>query len=218
MRQTCLALVASAVIAPIVLAQQAGPDTAREIKVSRPKTFHVEQRAGTNQVTVESKSTLSDFTNLCNQVVGDFQFDPGAPEGFTGQFRMPVTGIHTGIGLRDRHLRSADWLDADRYPDIIVTLTQARDVRKESVDSVTMTLVGTCGMHGVTRDIQVPATLTCLGGWPTATGQAKGEVVSIQAAFEVRISDYGIKGARTLGLKVADIQRVRVSIFGVMSK
>src|SRR5580693_7410817 len=40
-----------------------------------------------------------------------------------GRLDIQVASLHTGIGKRDEHLRSADFFDADRYPDISVVVT-----------------------------------------------------------------------------------------------
>src|SRR5271167_4437786 len=40
-----------------------------------------------------------------------------------GRLDIQVASLHTGIGKRDEHLRSADFFDAVRYPDISVVVT-----------------------------------------------------------------------------------------------
>src|SRR5882757_9526865 len=40
-----------------------------------------------------------------------------------GRLDIQVASLRTGIGKRDEHLRSADFFDADRYPDISVVVT-----------------------------------------------------------------------------------------------
>lgn len=193
-------------------AQQSKQNTAPGSNTASSKTFHVEPPSGDPQVSVGSRASLGNFTSTCNEVTGQFQLDPNHLEAFAGRFSMPVAGIRTGIGLRDQHLRGPDWLDSARYPRIVMTFTAAQDVRRTSATSATMTLVGTCDMHGVTRDVRIPATLVYLEQSPAA--DAKPVQVSIRADFDIRLSDYNVKGKRMLGAKVEDIQRVRVSIHG----
>ncbi len=40
-----------------------------------------------------------------------------------GRLDIQVASLRTGIGKRDEHLRSADFFDADRYPEIGVEVT-----------------------------------------------------------------------------------------------
>src|ERR1700728_1970155 len=40
-----------------------------------------------------------------------------------GRLDIQVASLHTGIGKRDEHLRSADFFDADRSPQISVVVT-----------------------------------------------------------------------------------------------
>lgn len=197
---------------PAALAVDANPSTSLDAKADSVKTFDLRQRPGTNQVSIDSKSTLGDFTSLCSEVTGQFQLDPRRLEGLAGRASMPVNGLHTGIKLRDKHLRGPDWFDAARYPDIVVAISRAEDVHRQSGNSATMMLVGQCTMHGVTRDIRVPATLVYVDETPETARQVPGDLVSIRSEFEFRLSDYNIKGSKMLGLKVQDIQHVRVAV------
>jgi polyisoprenoid-binding protein YceI len=40
-----------------------------------------------------------------------------------GRLDIHAASLHTGIGRRDRHLRSADFFDVERHPDISVVVT-----------------------------------------------------------------------------------------------
>lgn len=65
----------------------------------------------------------------------------------SGTLTVAAASIDTGNGRRDRHLRSADFLDADRYPDIIFTL----DGSRPAGDGVAVT--GALTVHGVTEPL-----------------------------------------------------------------
>lgn len=46
------------------------------------------------------------------------------PDGqLSGRLRIRADSVHTGIGMRDRHLRAADFFDAANHPDIVVTIS-----------------------------------------------------------------------------------------------
>lgn len=63
---------------------------------------------------------------------------------------IKTASINTGIAARDNHLRSADFFDAEKYPEI--TFQSNRIVKKGKQ----LTAVGTFTMHGVSREIAIP--------------------------------------------------------------
>lgn len=190
--------------------------TALNIKASGPKTFYVDQRVGTNQVVIFSQSTIEDFASVINRVAGQFQIDPRHLEHLSGEFSVRATDIRTGTDLRDHQLYGPDWLDAARYPLMDIKIARAESVQKKATSTATMILVGTCSIHGVTHDVRILATLIYLDESPITMQRAKGDLISVRANFEFKLSDYKITGpgdSAMIGLKVADVQPIRVSIF-----
>ncbi|CAM5238528.1 Lipid/polyisoprenoid-binding YceI-like domain-containing protein OS=Streptomyces fumanus OX=67302 GN=GCM10018772_17950 PE=4 SV=1 [Streptomyces fumanus] len=78
------------------------------------------------------------------------------------QVRIEAASITTGNTTRDNHLRSADFLDVERYPyiDFVSTRFAFRGGSK-------WTLNGTLTMHGVTRSVALDTTYlgTVNGGY-----------------------------------------------------
>ncbi|MDN5859802.1 MAG: YceI family protein [Pseudonocardia sp.] len=58
--------------------------------------------------------------------------------------------VHTGNDQRDQHVRSADFLDVQRYPTIELTSTGVRDLA-----GPTFTLLGDLTIHGVPRPVEL---------------------------------------------------------------
>ena len=54
----------------------AADGTALDVKATGQKTFYIDGRAGSNQVSILSQSTLEDFTVVCNKVTGTCDVDP----------------------------------------------------------------------------------------------------------------------------------------------
>lgn len=86
---------------------------------------------------------------------------------FSGDARLTTTGeasgrldiraasLHTGIGPRDRHLRSPDFFDVERFPAIGVEVTSLRPGRGNSADvDATLTVKETA------KSLRLPATVT----------------------------------------------------------
>lgn len=195
--------------------------TVLDVKASGSKTFYVDDRAGNNQVSIFSQSTLEDFTMVCNKVSGACKLDPKDIEAFTGRFSLRVEDMRTGIELRDTHLRSPDWFDAQKNPEVVIEVTKVEDVKKTEGNTVSLKLVGTCTMHGKTSQVAIPATLTYLDESPITMKRVKGDLIRIRAEFDVKLSDYGITGptgSDTIGLKVSDTQAIKVTVFGSTEK
>jgi polyisoprenoid-binding protein YceI len=71
----------------------------------------------------------------------------------TGFAEIKAAGIDTGIGMRDDHLRSADFLDVERYPVITFAGTGFRRTGGD-----TFVLPGELTLHGQARPVELAVT------------------------------------------------------------
>lgn len=83
-----------------------------------------------------------------HQFRGTIEFDPKQPERSSVVVQIQVASIDTKIEKRDEHLRSADFFDAEKFPEIVF---RSRSVKQTSAD--TGEISGELTMHGVTRPI-----------------------------------------------------------------
>ena len=67
---------------------------------------------------------------------------------------IKAASINTGITARDNHLRSADFFDVAKYPEITFQSTRIEKHGKQLI------AVGTFTMHGVNKEIALPFTIT----------------------------------------------------------
>src|ERR1051325_2151121 len=67
---------------------------------------------------------------------------------------IKTASIDTGIDARNNHLKTADFFDADKYPDIVF---QSTSVKKRGKGFVAM---GDLTMHGVTKQIELPFSIS----------------------------------------------------------
>ena len=79
---------------------------------------------------------------------GTIDFDRAQPEQSTVSARIDVDSIDTGIAKRDTHLRSADFFNVAKFPQITF---KSRSVRRTSDQAGDMS--GDFTMHGITRPI-----------------------------------------------------------------
>lgn len=87
-----------------------------------------------------------------------------------GRLDIQVASLHTGIGKRDQHLRSADFFDADRYPEISVEVTGIEPGAGDAAN-----LQATFTIKGVTAPVPLPVQVSALRGG-TVRVTAKTEI------------------------------------------
>jgi polyisoprenoid-binding protein YceI len=80
-------------------------------------------------------------------VTGAVVFDPGAPENSRVEARIDATTIHTRDDQRDAHLKSADFLDVEKFP--AITFVSRRIAGAGAEWKVT----GDLTIHGVTKEV-----------------------------------------------------------------
>jgi polyisoprenoid-binding protein YceI len=95
---------------------------------------------------------------------------------------IKAASIDTGIENRDKHLRTADFFDVEKYPDITF---QSKRVEKKGNK---LTAFGTFTMHGVSKEIAIPFTITGKYKDPTSGN----ETIGFAATLIVNREDYGI--------------------------
>jgi len=75
-----------------------------------------------------------------------------------GRLDIRAASVRTGIRKRDEHLRSADFFDVERFPDISVVVTAVEPTTGNAAD-----LRATFTIKGVDAPLPLPVTITVLG-------------------------------------------------------
>jgi polyisoprenoid-binding protein YceI len=117
-----------------------------------------------------------------------------------GRLDIQAASLHTGIGKRDEHLRSADFFDVERFPDISVVVTAVQPTTGNAAD-----LQATFTIKGVTAPVPLPVRIILLDDG----------AVRISAKTEVELAQFNLDWNR-LGMigkaatATADVCFVRV--------
>lgn len=86
-----------------------------------------------------------------------------------GRVDIRAASLDTGIGGRDKHLRSADFFDVDRFGEISVVVTAVTPTQGKSAD-----LRASFTIKGVTEEVSLPVTISELDdGSIRITGETK---------------------------------------------
>lgn len=98
---------------------------------------------------------------------------------------IDATSINTDNESRDKHLRSADFFDVEKFPTVTFRSTSVKEVEKGKLQ-----ITGDLTMHGVTKSITFP--ITNAG---TRPGMKPGSVAAgfIDGTVKLNRNDFGIK-------------------------
>ena len=137
---------------------------------------------------------------------GTINVDRANPSVSSVEFTIKAPSIDTGVADRDKHLRSADFFDAEKYPEITFKSTAIKPSGRKDVYDVT----GTFTMRGVTKTITLPVEF--LGFIKDPRGN---ERAGFSTHTTLNRKDYGINWNRALdngGTLLSDDVDVTVNI------
>jgi polyisoprenoid-binding protein YceI len=122
---------------------------------------------------------------------------------------VEVASVDTREPQRDEHLRSADFFEAERFPQITFQSSAIRPLDDEEFE-----IDGSLTIHGVTRSITLKATLE---GSEAEDHQGNARI-GISANTQISRSDYDMKFNAALGsgnLVVSDKVKILVDISAI---
>ncbi|HEY8598465.1 MAG TPA: YceI family protein [Thermomicrobiales bacterium] len=139
---------------------------------------------------------------------GTILADESNPANSSVQVTIDVNSIDTRDEKRDGHLRSADFFDAETYPQITFTST-----RVESKGHNEFMVYGNLTVRDVTSEIAIPATFHGSGTTPFGT-----TVGGFNAELTINRKDFGLTwnvALETGGVLVSDNVKISLDIEAV---
>ncbi|NNG26157.1 MAG: YceI family protein [Ignavibacteriaceae bacterium] len=203
--------------AVIVLYVSASLAQGFNVSASGEQNFSFSDKYGRNQATFFSTTPLEDINGLTNDVNGSVTFDVGDVSTLRGTISLSTASLKTGIDLRDEHLRSANWLDADSYPIITFAIKNVSNIESVESNKLTAKVTGDFTAHGIIKEITADVTMTYLDESEQTQKRAPGDLLGVQAAFNITLSDYEVDNM-VLGQKVSDNIEIGVNIVGSNAK
>ena len=147
-----------------------------------------------------SSATFSVRHNLISNVPGRFSevngtinYDQADVTKSSVEAVIKVATINTDNEGRDKHLKRADFFDAEKYPTLSF---RSINVKTTATDSLEVT--GDLTIHSITKRITVPVKNIGARVLPGI-----GEFAGFEATFDIDRRDYGIFGTRWSGNTVA---------------
>jgi polyisoprenoid-binding protein YceI len=111
-----------------------------------------------SNVTFTIRHLVSRVTGKFNDFSGTVNIDPKKPATSSVDFAIKVASIDTGTADRDKHLRSADFFDAEKYPEITFKSSSVKSTSKDKY-----AVAGTLTMHGVSKHVTIPVEFNGFG-------------------------------------------------------
>lgn len=189
------------------------------LPVSGKKMIGLTNSVGQNLCKFHSTAPLEEFDGTADGIAGSFTLDPQNLEATRGRIQVAVASMRTGIARRDEHLRSPDWLDAERYPFITFDIAGLKDIRftEQSPQRVSLTAkaIGTFSLHGVEKPMELPISLTYVLESEETRKRAPGDLVLVQSEFTLTLRDFNIRGRQgVIGSRVGEVIRVWATLYG----
>ncbi len=160
---------------------------------------------GHSEVGFTVRHLVTNVRGRFNDFSGKINMDAKNLAGSSVDFHVKATSVDTAVPDRDKHLRTADFFDVEKYPEITFKSESIKSTGKDKYD-----VTGTLTLHGVSKKVTLPVSFL---------GQAKDPWGGTRAGFEtsttINRKDYGIvwnKAVDNGGVLLGDEVKVAINI------
>jgi polyisoprenoid-binding protein YceI len=148
---------------------------------------------------------ISNVRGGFSKVDGTVEYDPDDPTGATIEAAIDASTIKTLDDQRDAHLKSADFLDVEKYPSISFKSS------KITLDGGEAMVTGDLTIHGVTR----PVTLKVEGPSPEGKDPWGNVRIGASATTKIKRSEFGLTwnaALETGGIMISDDLKIEIDV------
>ena len=142
-------------------------------------------------------------------VVGDFKIDFDKPSEVSGSFKVPVASMKTGNDKRDEHLRSSQWLNADKCTNIEFAVASGKvasfiPTNDKGISTIKLVVEGKMTINCVSQPMSAKVTV-----------KRKGKMIKVGSKFEIKLADFKVQGKEGIvGKKVGESIQVSINLTG----
>lgn len=151
---------------------------------------------------------INDVRGRFDDYSGTINYNPDDITKSSVEFTAKVASIDTDIAKRDEHLRTADFFDVEKYPEM--TFKSTRIERKGKDNFI---VHGDFTLHGVSKQVAIP--FKVFGAVKDPWG---GTRIGVEAATTINRQDYGVKFNQPMaegGLMIADDVQIELVLEAV---
>jgi polyisoprenoid-binding protein YceI len=140
-----------------------------------------------SQINFSASSRLIDAQGFWGKWDAAIAFDPAAIDKTTLNITIDAKSVNTRVEMRDNHLKSKDFFNADSFPTITFVSKSVRATAGQptgDLNNVKLIITGDLTIRGVTKTIPVPATLVFF--------DAKSGMGRVKGNFTILRKEYGV--------------------------
>lgn len=137
---------------------------------------------------------------------GTLVFDEQDPAKSSVEVTLPLASLDTFVPALDKHLKEADFFDADKYP--VVTF---KSTKVQPLGGHKFKVIGELTVHGVTKPVVLNATLNKIGPHP----MSKAQSIGFDATATLKRSEFGVAAYVP---NVGDLITIRITTEGSVPK
>jgi polyisoprenoid-binding protein YceI len=141
---------------------------------------------------------ITEFTGRFDKISGTYTFHAQNPSKDRVRITIPADSIDTDYPLRDQHLRSKEFFDVQRYPDITFVSSKYVPTGKNTGD-----LYGKLTLHGITKPVVFHVRELGAGNVPYLPKPWGGYLSGFVAKTKIDRSDFGMTAYLPEGLSNA---------------
>ncbi|GAB2507081.1 YceI family protein [Lysobacter humi (ex Lee et al. 2017)] len=179
--------------------------TAATIAVAAPVSYKIDPNH-TDVVASWSHLGFSNPVAHFGQVDGTIVYDAENVGASKVEVTIPLAGLNSHVEAFDKHLRSGDLFDAEKFPTVTF-----RSTKVEAAGANRLRVTGDLTIRGITKPVVLATTLNKIGEHPMAKRQAIG----FDATTTIKRSDFGISYAVPA---VSDEIRIRITTEAMVPK
>ena len=161
-----------------------------------------------SEATFQVRHLVTRVRGRFTELEGVVEFDEQNPEQSKVDVTVNAASIDTGDATRDKHLRSADFFEVEKYPTLTFRSTEVKKTGAESFG-----VAGDLAIHGVTKRVTLP--ITFLGKAKDPWGN---ERLGFEGELTINRKDYGLMwnaALETGGFLVGDEVKIALQIQAV---
>jgi polyisoprenoid-binding protein YceI len=159
-----------------------------------------------SEATFQVRHMMSKVSGKFDDFSGKINIDRAKPSASSVEFSIKTASVNTGNADRDNHLRTPDFFDAAKNPEITFKSTSIVATKKKDVFDVT----GDLTMRGVTKHVTIPVEFGGFGKDPWGNERAGFSLTTV-----VNRKDYGINWNKALdngGFLLSDDVTINVTL------
>ena len=162
-------------------------------------------------VSFKIRHLFSNVQGQFNKFDGSIEYESGKPETWKTSGSIDVNSVNTNVEQRDKHLKSPDFFDVEKFPTITFKSTKVTDASEPKAK-----LEGLLTIHGVEKPVVLDLEIHGVGKDPW--GNTRG---GFTATTKINRKDFGLTWNQTLetgGVLVGEEVEITLEVEGILSK